>query len=666
MSFIARVLRQETNRIGVVEAGTGTGKTIAYCIPAIQEARRVNKKVVIVTSTVVLQRQLLGGELQQLADIFSPSIRFGIVKGRGRYACLHKISKQERASSNQTVDLFGEELPSVADRRAASKLSNLFYSQGWDGDMDELDVSLNHRQTAAFTTDSKGCHRQTCEFAKECPYYRVRDQISEFDVVVTNYHLLLAAGLAGVELLPEPSECIYIFDEVHKLPEIVMGTTSRRVNTPGLMNLVDASETFINRLISSVQPDHPLDQVQHDLLEQVSKARPNIDMLAEQLSALAIAGDGIDQADSKNRFVMGMVADSLRRILEALGISFSGMYAALDQIRGKLLKAAQDKETWLSPKILEAARMKAGQLQGETETATALFEAWNMSGQEAAARWFEAVPDGWELQNAPVEVGKILNDFMWSKAYGLICTSASIYSSNGFDHFKQTTGLLNPEPHVLRIDSPFDFRNQVEFQIIDLGFKNPNDDGFDSEAAKLIPRLLKNNQSGLVIFTSWRALEATYAQLPESFSSDCLKQGDYSTQQTLVKHRAAIDEGQRSFIFGLDSYREGVDLPGDYCQHVIIMKIPFPVPSDPVLKTKKETLGLGGGSDGWRQYDLPEAAMKLFQGCGRLMRNETDSGTISVLDSRLHTKSYAKALQTPLPDFDMKFYQLRDQTQVSH
>ena len=255
------------------------------------------------------------------------------------------------------------------------------------------------------------------------------------------------------------------------------------------------------------------------------------------------------------------------------------------------------------------------------------------------------------MHTVPIAVEEILYNAIWSQAHSVICTSATIYSSQGFDQFKQEVGLNLPDVHFKRIASPFDFRHNVRFQVANIGFSAPGGDAFNSAAAAYLPQLLEKNRSGLVLFTSRTDMAKVYKQMPDDFRSLCLAQDELSMAETIRKHRQTIDNGGQSFIFGLVSYREGVDLPGDYCQHVVIMRIPFNVPDDPVIKSQKELLGL---ENAFMQYDVPQASLRLFQACGRLLRSETDRGSITVLDRRIIEKTqYCSELIRPLPEFEI-------------
>ena len=652
MQFIAQSLTRRQHRIGVVEAGTGTGKTVAYCIPAAIEARRQNKTLVIVTSTVLLQQQLLHAELQQLADLFSPRLTFGIIKGRRRYACIDRLDKNVNSFGDESVDLFGSENPSHRDRRIAGDLLDRFNARQWDGDMDAVPIPLTRRHRSTFTTDALGCHRQSCEYAKPCPYFRARNKITSLDVVVTNYSLLMAAGREGIDMLPAPEDCVYIFDEVHRLADIVMSSGTISTTTSGLAEFVEKVEDFINRLMNNVEEGHPLAGAQQDILDTVPRVSPLIDELREHFSQL-IRTNTVEPDSQRSvfRFVAGRVDERTSDQTRVLANVVGGLFVTLNELHTTLDDARANLPMWINTDVLGRAVRSLTELLTSGRDIKSLFEDWGSTSPIASARWLSPDASEWRMHTVPIAVEEILYNAIWSQAHSVICTSATIYSSQGFDQFKQEVGLNLPDVHFKRIASPFDFRHNVRFQVANIGFSAPGGDAFNSAAAAYLPQLLEKNRSGLVLFTSRTDMAKVYKQMPDDFRSLCLAQDELSMAETIRKHRQTIDNGGQSFIFGLVSYREGVDLPGDYCQHVVIMRIPFNVPDDPVIKSQKELLGL---ENAFMQYDVPQASLRLFQACGRLLRSETDRGSITVLDRRIIEKTqYCSELIRPLPEFEI-------------
>lgn len=652
MQFISQSLTRKQRRFGVVEAGTGTGKTVAYCIPAAIHARRQRKTLVIVTSTVLLQQQLLHAELRQLANLFSPQLSFGIIKGRRRYACIDRLDKSVNSYGEESVDLFGERNPSRRDRRIASELLDRFNTRQWDGDMDAAPILLSPRDRGSFTTDALGCHRQSCEYAKPCPYFRVRNRVNSLDVVVTNYSLLMASGREGIDMLPAPEDCIYVFDEVHRLADIVMNSGAASANTSAVTEVANEIEKFINRLINNVEKGHPLASAQQDILDVTPRVAPLVDQLRNHFARLTRTNAvEPDSQRSVFRFVAGRVDEGTGDQARVLASAIEKLFVALNDLFNTLDDARANLPMWINTDVLGSAVRSLTELLVTVRDMRAVFDDWGSTIPGASARWLSPADNEWRMHTVPIAVDEILNNAIWSQAHSVICASATIYTSQGFNQFKQEVGLNLADEHFKRVASPFDFRRNVRFQVANIGFSQPGGDAFNRAAATYLPRLLKQNRSGLVLFTSRIDMEKVFEQLPDAFSEHCLMQDKLSMVETLRKHRESIDRGGQSYIFGLVSYREGVDLPGDYCQHVVIMRIPFNVPDDPVIKSQKELLGL---ENAFMQYDVPQASLRLFQACGRLLRSETDRGSITILDRRIvEKKQYCDELVRPLPDFEI-------------
>lgn len=650
MQFIAQSLSRKQHRIGVVEAGTGTGKTVAYCIPAAIEARRTGKTLVIVTSTVLLQQQLLRAELQQLAQLFSPGLTFGIIKGRRRYACIDRLDKNVNSHGGEAFDLFGDENPSRTDRRIAGELLDRFNSRQWDGDMDAVPIPLVRRHRSSFTTDALGCHRNSCEYSKPCPYFRARNKVAALDVVVTNYSLLMAAGREGIDMLPAPEDCIYVFDEVHRLADIVMNSGAISANTSTVAEVVEKVEDFINRLMNNVEEGHPLASARQDILDSAPRIVPLIEQLRNHFAQLTRTNE-VEPDSQRNvfRFVAGQVDQNTSDQARVLASVIGGLFVTLNELLTTLDDARTNLPMWIKADVLGRAIRSLTELLMTARDVKSLFDDWGSATPGASARWLTPEKSEWRMHTVPIAVEEILNNAVWSQAHSVICTSATIYSSQGFNQFKQEVGLNLPDVHFTRIASPFDFRRNVRFQVANIGYSQPGGDAFNRTAAAYLPKLLVKDRSGLVLFTSRADMEKVFRQLPDHFRRLCLMQDELSMAETLRKHRESIDNGDQSYIFGLVSYREGVDLPGDYCQHVVIMRIPFSVPDDPVIKSQKELLGL---ENAFMQYDVPQASLRLFQACGRLLRSETDRGSITILDRRIiEKKRYCDELIRPLPEF---------------
>jgi ATP-dependent DNA helicase DinG len=258
---------------------------------------------------------------------------------------------------------------------------------------------------------------------------------------------------------------------------------------------------------------------------------------------------------------------------------------------------------------------------------------------------------GFELRCSPVLAADILQDCLWSRAAGVIVTSATITALNSFDRFKLHSGAP-PEANYKVVSSPFNYSNAT-FAVPAMDC-DPSDAQAHTQALiEQLPIILDQMEGSLVLFSSRRQMQDVYHGVKGEFSGRILLQGDYSKQEVLRRHKEAIDGGEGSVIFGLASFAEGVDLPGDYCRHVVIAKIPFAVPDSPLEAALAEWVE-AQGRNAFMEISVPDAALRLVQASGRLLRTEQDSGRITLMDRRILTKRYGRAILESLPPFRLQ------------
>jgi len=279
----------------------------------------------------------------------------------------------------------------------------------------------------------------------------------------------------------------------------------------------------------------------------------------------------------------------------------------------------------------------------------ALFEDFAQQSEYRHARWINRTPYDVEMVSAPIEPGHILHKVLWQRAYGAICTSATLSALGRFDRFFERAGL-DADVLRVRIPSPFDYPNIATFHVPAMTSDPRDFDAHSVEVAELLPELMSREISALVLFTSWRQLNTVVKALPATLNDKLLVQGESAKQVLLREHRKRIDEGESSYLFGLASFSEGLDLPDAYCRHVIIVKVPFAVPDDPVDQAMAEWAE-ARGRNAFYEISVPDAALKLIQACGRLIRHENDYGRVTMLDKRIVTQRYGQALLDSLPPF---------------
>ena len=645
---IARSLSADADRVAVVEAGTGTGKTAAYCLAAIPVAQSLNKTIVLSTATVALQEQVILQDLPDIQERAGLKFSLTLAKGRGRYLCLKRLDDHLKYQDQQEIPIFD-----VTDEDHTvlyQEMLNRFSQGQWDGEVDSWSEGLSSTAWSGVTTDHRGCSNNRCSFFKQCPFFRARANLEDSDVIVANHDLVLAdLALGGGAVLPEPEDCIYILDEAHHIAEKTQNHFSSNARINGTIQWLDN----VNKALGSVTTrfGQPV-----SLTSLATGAAAETDALSSHLYALS---DGLNTLpfESKDddrevyRFPQGDIPGTLMDLAMAALPSLGKLCDILEQAHEQLQEAVAGNSDWANAYEAEDWLVPIGQLQSRALATRALFEDYALGAGRPRryARWLNRTPYDVEMVSAPIEPGNILQEVLWDRCYGALCTSATITALGRFDRFIERVGL-DPSVSTMVIQSPFNYPEVATFHVPPMRSDPRDFDAHTEEVTALIPKLLQRHVSALVLFTSWRQINAVIGGLDKALAEELLVQGEGSKQALLAEHRRRVDDGQPSYLFGVASFSEGLDLPGDYCRHVVIVKLPFSVPDDPVDQAIAEWAEAQGRNP-FYEISVPDASLKLVQACGRLIRSESDYGTISMLDKRIVTQRYGKALIESLPPF---------------
>ena len=648
IAHVARTLTRDRDRIAVIEAGTGTGKTAGYCLAAIPTAQSLNKTVILSTATVALQEQVT---LQDIPDIkHNAQLKFtvSLAKGRGRYLCLKRLDDNLKYHGQTEIPLFEVENDdhSVLYQSMLDKMG-----QGeWDGELDSWSDELPDGAWASVTTDHRGCSNNRCSFFKQCPFFRARSALEGADVIVANHDLVLSdLALGGGVVLPDPEDCIYILDEAHHLADKTQNHFSSRARLQGTLQWLDHVNTVLGSLTQRFARPPELVSLATSVANQTEALRVALEALAEGLQELEYTSRD-DDLDT-HRFPLGEVPAEIQELVGATLPSMSKICDDLEEAHGLISDAVAGDLNWEKAFEAEDWLVPVGQLQTRAIANRALLEDYSMESEYRHARWINRTAYDIEMVSAPIEPGHILREVLWQRAYGAICTSATLTAMGRFDRFFERTGL---GPDVLRvcIPSPFDFPNIATFTVPPMESEPRDFEAHTEEVVRLLPDLMEQEISALVLFTSWRQLNAVVGALPEKLNERLFVQGESAKQVLIRNHRQRIDDGEPSYLVGLASFSEGLDLPDDYCRHVIIVKLPFAVPDDPIDQAMAEWAE-ARGRNAFYEISVPDAALKLVQACGRLIRHEKDHGRITMLDKRIVTKRYGKALIESLPPYKL-------------
>ncbi len=635
----------------VVEAGTGTGKTIAYAIAALPVAKAAGKKLVISTATVALQEQVTYQDLPDIRKHANLDVTFALAKGRRRYLCLARLDQtlQQTEELDQSFALFADEEGDL-DRSLYQTMLDRLGRGEWNGDRDDWPDELRNQTWTPISTDHSRCTGRQCSHYDNCIFYRAREQIHRVDCIVANHDLVLAdLMMGGGAVLPALEDTIYIFDEGHHLPD-------KATNHFSSFLQLHSTQQWLEQLPASVH------QLEAGVAGIVSKSvsgdveRSIVDTMALLNEMRLLVQDFEEDASGGDRptfrFQMGIIPQEIRDLSVQLAHRFeqlSGLFTGIkDNLDGHFQddRGTDEEEYFLAMVSGISTRMEA------SVRLWMLFSKSDSTDRAPNARWLVFVPEETleiQFHVSPISVSDVLQELLWERSFGVVVTSATLSVGGDFSRFKNRSGI-HPDSQFVTLPSPFNFQEQGVLRIPAMSMDPSEPDAHTTEIASMIPELVRNERASLVLFTSWRQLLGVMSLLDEEFSTRVLRQGVLTRSEIMRTHRERIDQGESSCIFGLASFAEGIDLPGEYCNHVVICKIPFAVPDDPVGATLAEWIESQGGNS-FEEVMLPDAALRMVQACGRLLRTESDYGSVTILDRRLVTKRYGSRLQNALPPF---------------
>ena len=572
----------------IAESGTGTGKTFAYLIPALLSG----KKVVISTGTKHLQDQIYRGDLPLVREILSVPVTTALLKGRANYLCLHRL--QEGAF---------DELP---DRKSARHLE---FVRQWShvtrtGDISEAsDVPEDAVIWSQVTSTTENCLGSNCPSFDNCYVRKARKAALEADILVVNHHLFFADLVLRDEgfgrLLPGVDAVI--FDEAHQMPEI--------------------ASIFFGQSVSR----HQVENLCRDALTEETREKSGVDGLRSAI-------DGVTKATAD--FRLGFGRDGIRGAWEQLN----------NKERQARLESVFDSMSVLSECLAIAAEHGEGLNNCFRRSLEIMdrLDTFKDGGAADAVRWLETTPRGFTLYTTPLDVSRPFRERAELDEHSWVFTSATLAIDGSFEHFQRQFGL--DEAETMQWPSPFDFQNNT-VMYLPPGLPQPNDPRYTEKVVETaLPVLEASHGRAFMLFTSYRALNIAAEMLPKRIDYPLLVQGSAPKQELLQRFR----EHGNAILLGTSSFWEGVDVKGEALSCVIIDKLPFAAPDDPVLQARGRALE-SQGRNAFMEYQLPQSVISLKQGAGRLIRDESDCGVLMLCDPRLLGKGYGKIFLASLP-----------------
>jgi len=587
-----RAIDQGSNLIA--EAGTGTGKTFAYLVPALLS----RKKVLISTGTRNLQDQLFLRDLPRVAEAMASPAKVALLKGRANYLCLHRMENALLDARGHNKEMLGW-LLKVRD-----------WSHGTErGDIAEIgDIPEGAGIWPLVTSTTDNCLGQDCGAWSKCHLVEARRQAQEADIVVINHHLLCAdfaiKDTGFGELLPGAD--VFIIDEAHQLPEVASNFFGNTLSTRQLLELVQDTITEYHREAGDLPKI--LDQ-----LEKLKKATRDLRLVFGTEQRRGAWADIED--DAKVQAALDDVEDQLSHL--------HGMLKAIEG-RGKGLDSCLARA--------EGMLTMLGELR-EPEAA------------DEVIRWFEVFGQSLRLNSTPLDIANVFSGQMANHQASWIFTSATLAVGDSFDHFQRQLGLYEAETG--QWDSPFDFQQQALWYV-PKGMPQPSDRGYVKAVMReALPLIEASHGRAFLLFTSYRAMNEAADWLDdEGLDYPMLVQGDAPKAELLQKF---VEHGN-AVLLGTSSFWEGVDVRGEALSLVVIDKLPFASPGDPVLQARLDAIKARGGNP-FMHYQVPQAAIALKQGAGRLIRDVSDRGVLMLCDPRLLKKNYGHTFLAAMPDF---------------
>lgn len=576
----------------VIEAGTGTGKTFAYLVPALLSG----KKTVISTGSKNLQEQLFHRDLPLMVDALGFFGQVALLKGRSNYLCLDRLSRQMVESHEQSAD------PTL--------LSQLVKVRSWasetkSGDLGECEaIAEDSPVIPTITSTNDNCLGKECPSYEECFVLKARKRALDSDVVVVNHHLFLAdlaikeTGFG--ELIPEAE--VFIFDEAHQMPDIASHYFGQSLSSRQIQELCKDIDIAYRTEAKDMR--------------QLQKAGDKL--LQTAMDLRIVLGDTGFRGNWREAIVSPSISRELMRLNDALDFVIEVLKLAIG--RSQLLDSAYERANTVKSRLDRVCDV-------------------SITGY---SYWYDTTPRHFSLHITPLTVADKFCEQMELNPGAWIFTSATLAVNDDFAHFTSRLGL-KPQ-RMFSLPSPFDYQKQARL-CVPRYLPEPNSPGMANKLVTLLSPLIEKNQGRcFFLCTSHSMMKELVDRFRQSLSVPVLMQGETSKQRTL----AEFMELGNALLVATGAFWEGIDVRGDTLSCVIIDKLPFTAPDDPLLKARIEDCQIRGG-DPFAQVQLPEAVITLKQGVGRLIRDKNDSGALIICDNRLVTRDYGGVFLASLP-----------------
>ncbi len=633
------------NQIASFEAGTGVGKSFAYLIPSMLWSLSNDEKIVISTGTINLQQQLSEKDIPLAEKIIGKKIKAVLMKGRQNFVCLRRL--QDVANER---DLFSSELESLDEILQWAKKTKT-------GSRTELNNNISDNVWTRVCSESDACMGLRCPFREKCFVMKVREESNDANILIVNHHLLFAdiearmngAGYEDTVVLPAYKRIV--FDEAHGIENAATSFFSESVNRFKILKqlnlLYRQRKNSIAGYVFTLQALSTLEDQTQKIGSQISEIKNNI--LNLEIASVDILENEFSL--KIDRLTQQKFAPIISLLL-TLGNSIMELTGTIRQI----MECIDEENTlegayWETKSILRNLEAVANACKNFSIWEEKPETVYWISKQRLSNPIDKENPFYVTFTQTPLDISKLMNIGVFEPMDCVINTSATLQINNSFDYFFKRIGMNFVEKSRLVtgvFESPFDYKNNVLFAVPS-DIPLPNNLQFQNCINELIFKLIKtSNGRSLVLFTSYESMKATYLAIKSAmydFGIELLKQGDDDRFRLLDRFK----NSESTVLFATDSFWQGVDVPGSSLSQVIILKLPFSVPNDPVFSARCELIEKRGGSS-FAELSLPEAIIKFRQGFGRLVRKASDTGVVIVLDKRICEKSYGLKFLQSIPE----------------
>lgn len=653
IGVVSRAL-SHSGGVGVVEAPTGVGKSLGYLTAGVPIALATKKKLVISTGTVALQSQLVERDIPNFLKATGIEATVALAKGRTRYLCTRNAAEAHGDGAQE--GMFEDEQPlfdrplAPIEMDLAQTLSKAFLEGRWNGDLDNAPETISNTLRSRITTPASGCAGRKCAYSAQCAVLRSRNTVREAQIVVTNHALLLSALSIGESdngqpLIAPPSDMLLVLDEGHHIGNVAIDQGAASLALDEMAKRTGRLQVLIAASYRAVDKDKLGNLLPNEAIEAAAK-------VSKQLKAFRDVIDRSWRPDPSAQEPMwrapnGRLPDIWMPDIEAIADDtralFNWAHAALTQVaKGKPEDAAR-----------ERLQRNLGMALEMIEQQHNLWTGWrreDKEGQPPTARWITLSRDGdLILHGSPVSAANVLRKLLWDEVDSVVMTSATLTGGGDFQALAIDNGIP-AEAEMVSLASPFDLPNQAQLIVPAFPVTPDDKEGHPREVAKYLVKELDWDKGSIVLFTSRWKMEKVAELMPAAQRKQVLVQGETAKQKMIDEHLRRTSAGEGSVLFGLNSFGEGLDLPGEACTTVVITQVPFAVPTDPQTSTLSEWFE-SRGLNAFNLIAIPHALRTLTQFSGRLIRTSTDTGRVIILDSRLLTRRYGKRIIDSLPPF---------------